>query len=164
MQFEPSSGDDRLGQGGSGALTCERAERDGCVVVSAAGEVDWATAPALREHLAAAMDSEPPRVVLDLAGVTFLDSSGLSVLIRAQRQAGGRGGWVRLVVPGDRRHIRKLLQMTSADRMFEIYRSLEAALGQAGEGRDAAAGPERLVGLDYGPANWPWPGAGPGLN
>lgn len=59
---------------------------DGCVaVLTATGEIDIATAPVLRQ----ALDTIPApatTVVVDLAGVTFLDSTGLGVLIGARRK------------------------------------------------------------------------------
>lgn len=53
------------------------------VVVAVEGEIDMATAPALLECLTAAGDTRPAQLVVDLADVTFLDSSGLNVLMRA---------------------------------------------------------------------------------
>lgn len=141
--------------GCDGVLRCARAERNGCMVVSAAGEIDWATAPVLREQLAGAMAAaNPPRIFLDLAKVTFLDSSGLSVMIRARRQAEGRGGWVALVVPADRSHVRRILQMTGTDQVFPIFRSLEAALAKSRGAGGAPPVRERALGDDYRPVDW----------
>ncbi len=95
-------------------------------VVAAAGEIDWASAPILREHLAGAMLAGVPHVVLDLAGVTFIDSSGLSVVIRADHQARARQGWLRLVTPPAQAY--KVLRMTHLDEALEIYATRDAAL------------------------------------
>jgi anti-sigma B factor antagonist len=56
---------------------------DGIHVISVFGEVDVASAPALGQALAEAAVSEATSVVLDLAGVTFLDSAGVGVLLSA---------------------------------------------------------------------------------
>jgi anti-sigma B factor antagonist len=62
-------------------------ERDGAVLlVRAAGELDMKTAPQLARALEQAQ-GEGASLVLDMAGVTFIDSSGLSVLISAERRA-----------------------------------------------------------------------------
>ncbi len=55
-------------------------------MVAARGEVDVATAPALRAAVDEALDRGPADVVVDLPGVTFIDSTGLGVLIGARRR------------------------------------------------------------------------------
>ena len=67
-------------------------EMAGCSVVVAAGEIDIWTCPALRKALDAAADSAR-RLVIDLTEVTFLDSSGLGVLLDARMQ--GSTTWTR---------------------------------------------------------------------
>jgi anti-anti-sigma factor len=62
-------------------LSVER--HDGTTVVTAAGEIDLASAPELRECLASVSNR---KVVVDLRAVTFLDSSGISVLVAARNQ------------------------------------------------------------------------------
>jgi anti-anti-sigma factor len=69
-------------------------------VVVVVGEIDLATAPILREHLAGAMLAGVPRAVLDLAGVTFLDSSGLSVVIRRRGVSAPSASTTRIVAAG----------------------------------------------------------------
>jgi anti-sigma B factor antagonist len=60
---------------------------DGRVVVAPAGEVDIATAPALERELDALLARRPGAVVVDLRGVTFLDSTGVRVLLGATLKA-----------------------------------------------------------------------------
>ena len=67
-------------------LSVER--HDGTAVVIAAGEVDFETSPNLRECLDAVAS---PMVVIDLQAVSFLDSSGVGVLIAAQNRLSGTG-------------------------------------------------------------------------
>jgi anti-anti-sigma factor len=52
------------------------------------GELDLLTSPQLKEQLTALTEQEPTRVVLDLTGVSFFDSSALNVVLHAQREAG----------------------------------------------------------------------------
>ncbi|MGI5239835.1 STAS domain-containing protein [Dactylosporangium sp. CA-139066] len=71
-----------------------RVERDpsaDVVVVSVAGEVDYDTAHTLRKALRAALDARPAAVILDLAGLRFLDSSGLGAIVAGWQQAGEAG-------------------------------------------------------------------------
>jgi len=64
-----------------------------CMVVEVAGDLDMATAPQLREGLQRVLDAGTRNVVVDLAGVGFMDSSGLGALVvmfNAARERGGR--------------------------------------------------------------------------
>ena len=62
------------------------------IVVSVTGELDLATAPRLRDALAAALGRGRRRIVLDLLGVSFMDSSGLSVIVQAYKTIRADGG------------------------------------------------------------------------
>jgi anti-sigma B factor antagonist len=65
-------------------------------------------------------------LLVDLSGVGFLDSSGLGALVRALTNAQKEGGQTKLLHAGPQ--IRKLLQMTKLDSVFEIHEDLEAAV------------------------------------
>jgi anti-sigma B factor antagonist len=84
---------------------------DAVVRVTAVGEVDSSSAPLLRAELETALDGGDLReLVVDLDGVTFLDSAGLSVLAGAHRRATGRD--VRLRVLASSRAVIRPLQIT----------------------------------------------------
>jgi anti-sigma B factor antagonist len=110
-------------------------ERAGIPVVRAAGEVDVSTAPTLRERLVE-LPEGTARVIVDLSEVTFLDSTGLGVLVAGQKRlrnaapgdaAEGTGG-LDLVVT--RPQILKVLEVTGLTSIFAIYSSLDEALAQ----------------------------------
>jgi anti-anti-sigma factor len=61
---------------------------DGVPVVMLRGELDFATAPIADASLAPLLDARPARIVFDLTDVTFLDSSGIAVLVRSTYQVG----------------------------------------------------------------------------
>jgi anti-sigma B factor antagonist len=65
-------------------------------------------------------------LLVDLRGVAFLDSSGLGALVRALTNAQKDGGQTKLLQPGPQ--IRKLLEMTKLDSVFEIHDDLEKAV------------------------------------
>ena len=94
----------------------------GWSVLAAAGEVDTASATALRSLLAAA----GPNVVVDLREVTFMDASGLGVLATSGHVARMRGGAVRLV--GPTHQIRRILALTLLDQVLPVYDDLQEAL------------------------------------
>jgi len=65
-------------------------------------------------------------LLVDLSSVGFLDSSGLGALVRALTQSQKEGGQTKLLNAGPQ--VRKLLQMTKLDSVFELHSDLEAAV------------------------------------
>jgi anti-sigma B factor antagonist len=102
---------------------------EGVPVLRAVGEIDVSTAPALREQLFALPESDP-RVIVDLSEVTFLDSTGLGVLISAHKRLrdAPSHGEVALVVT--RPQITKVLEVTGLTLVFPLFASLSEAHGQ----------------------------------
>jgi anti-sigma B factor antagonist len=98
---------------------------DGCAVVRAGGEIDARTVHAFHEVVAEAA-SLSPHVVIDLAHVTFVDSSGLGGLILARKSARESGGSVSLVSPPAM--VRRLLGSTRLHDVFAIFDSLDEAI------------------------------------
>jgi anti-sigma B factor antagonist len=78
--------------------------------VVATGEIDSSSAPTLREHLEALLDSDVRDLTVDLTAVTFLDSAGLCVLAAAHRRSTGQD--VRLHVLASSRAVVRPLQIT----------------------------------------------------
>jgi anti-anti-sigma factor len=73
---------------------------DGTVVVDVRGELDLASTAALRDELSARVIAmRPPRVVVDLGLVTFMDSMALNALLSVQRNARRVGASLRVVNP-----------------------------------------------------------------
>jgi anti-anti-sigma factor len=112
---------------------------DGRAVLTVSGEIDLETASRLGEELQAAMRDVAPDMVVDLSAVTFMDSTGLKVLIAAQLRAGLAGGGVTLV--GLRRAVRRVFEVTGVDDRFAIYATLEEALAGPTAAARAAAAP-----------------------
>jgi len=100
----------------------------GTCIVTAVGEVDVSTAPELRQRLRE--QPEDAIVVVDLSDVTFLDSTGLGVLVAALKRVreSDSGGELRLVV--SRPQVAKVLEVTGLTGVFSIFSTLEEALGQ----------------------------------
>jgi anti-anti-sigma factor len=93
-------------------------------LVTVVGEVDLATSPRLHEVLEG-LDADQA-VVVDLTGVSFLDSSGLSELVQAHERHAAAGG-VRLVVTSA--GIRRVLEVSGLDEVFAVFDSPDDALG-----------------------------------
>jgi anti-sigma B factor antagonist len=108
-------------------IEIEVRRRDESTVVGVRGEVDVATAPALRDGLDEALEGGIGPVVVDLTGVTFIDSTGLGVLIGARRRCVEGGRELRVVVAEPR--ILKVFEITGLTELFTIHPSLDPALG-----------------------------------
>lgn len=100
----------------------------GVAVLALTGEFDLAAAPALRERLADARTAATRGVVLDLEEVTFVDSSALRELLRADAALSADG--VPLVLVGLRPPVDRLLELTRTAGMFTTAPTVEAALGR----------------------------------
>ena len=101
-------------------------DREGATVVSVQGEVDMVTAPRLHSCLQDQLGMTPRRLVVDLAGVGFLGSSGLAVLVECLDGARGRGTDLRLVASS--RGVVRPLEATGLTELFQTYPDVESAL------------------------------------
>lgn len=97
----------------------------GHVVVGVHGDVDIASAADLREHLQREVERYA-LVVVDLAGVGFMDSTGLGVLVAAHNRAKASGR--RLVVAEPQRLVRNALRLVQVDSVIDVYDSVAEAL------------------------------------
>ena len=84
--------------------------------LSVVGEIDAHTAPSLATAITGA---NRPDLTLDLAGVAFIDSSGLRVLIEAHRTAVDAGGGLHLAHPSDA--VRRLLDISGLDDYLDVH-------------------------------------------
>lgn len=96
-------------------------------VVRPEGELDLMTAPRFRSLLRQGHSraTGPPRLIVDLAAVTFMDCSALRELCDAQAWAVEQGGWVRIVHA--QRGIATLLRATRLSSRFPRYASIRDA-------------------------------------
>ncbi|GJF30390.1 anti-sigma factor antagonist [Kitasatospora sp. NE20-6] len=89
-------------------------------VIEAAGQLDFDTAPHVRAAITTALTTTPApdTVDLDLAHLTFCDSSGLTALIRARHEAAGTGTRLRLAAVST--PVADLLELTGTARLFPL--------------------------------------------
>ncbi|GAC1509538.1 MAG: anti-sigma factor antagonist BldG [Candidatus Dormibacteraceae bacterium] len=95
-------------------------------VVAPTGRLDVAGAPTLKDAISEALKTGEPRVVLDLEGVSFVDSTGLGSVIAALKQIRSSQGDLRLAAPNQQ--VRVVLELTTLDRVFPYYSTVEEAL------------------------------------
>lgn len=86
--------------------------------------LDAAAAPAFKADLVGNVTTQPDRVVVDVSGVEFMDSTGLGVFVSLLKLMGKEG---RIAVAGARPGVRKLIEVTRLDRLFPLYGSCDEA-------------------------------------
>lgn len=99
---------------------------DGVAVVIVRGEIDHTTGDALRQALVTAEVVGTPRTVVDLSGVTFMDSSGVNILVAAHQAARRARGWLRLAAP--QQPVERLLRLVGIDEVIPCHATLDEAL------------------------------------
>ena len=110
---------------------------DGVTLAELAGELDLASAPALREQLLGLLRPGFSRLVLDLSRVSFCDASGLAVLVGTGRRARLLGGFLRLAaVPPQ---VNRVLRLTGLHQHLPIFPTVWAATSAPGPGHARAA-------------------------
>ena len=107
-------------------LRVDVAEHDDHALITAVGEIDLGTSDQVADAVATALDAGHKRVLLDFSEVTFIDSSGLAVLVRAHRDAESTEAVFAVVHPTPQ--TRKLIQVLGLDQLLRIYDSREQAL------------------------------------
>jgi anti-sigma B factor antagonist len=100
-------------------------ERDGATVLAVTGEVDVATAPQLRQEAVRLAGSGGSRLVIDLSGVDFLDSTGLGVIVGVLKRVRTHGG--ELAIAGAENHVRKVFDITRISDVLAMYDTVDEA-------------------------------------
>ncbi|WP_199440164.1 STAS domain-containing protein [Umezawaea beigongshangensis] len=101
---------------------------DGAVVVAVVGEIDLDNVAEIEQHLDAALaaGTTPRAVVLDLTDVSYVDSCGLNLMVRAHQHCGAAGTSLRVVASA--RAVLMPLQVTELDRVLTVCTALADAL------------------------------------
>ncbi len=97
----------------------------GFTVVTVSGEIDVATAPALRDRLQSCLEEGRCNLVVDLLGVPFLDSTALGVLVGAAKRAREQGGSLRIVLTEPR--VAKVFEITGLTETLPMFPTVEEA-------------------------------------
>jgi anti-sigma B factor antagonist len=104
---------------------------DGCMVVFAVGEIDLAACPTMREALGEAVGSRR-HLIVDLSAVTFLDSTGLGVLLVTQKRIAATHKSMSLVGPSGM--VANVLRITCVDEAIPVHPNIDTALSATSAG------------------------------
>ena len=131
----------RLSRGGRPGLRRVTVESGGPPdgpVVTVKGDVDLATAPALREHLVEILHrGAPAHLIVDLSQVTFMDSTGLGVLVGANRRVQDAGGHMTVVAT---EAVQRIMRLAGLQHLWTIVEQLADATGPANGPPDGPGG------------------------
>lgn len=119
--------------GSLGGLRISSAVEGDVGLISLDGELDLASAPALEQRLQELEGRRPAKLILDLTALSFLDSTGLRVLLQADGRARERG--CKLVVRRGEDSVQRVFEVTGAHEML----TFEPADGDATSGRAGGA-------------------------
>ena len=100
---------------------------DAVTVLTPQGRLNMLAAPALRELVGEEVAKGHARIVVDLAEISFIDSSGLGALIAGLKATRAAGGDLRIARPGSQ--VEAVLRLTNLDRVLRAHPSAEAAFG-----------------------------------
>ena len=100
---------------------------DDIAVIRGEGRLNMVSGPALRDSVKRAIASGRPRIVVDLSGVPFMDSSGLGALIGCLKSARETQGDLRIVSPSPQ--VAMVLKLSNVDTILVPFDSVEAAYG-----------------------------------
>ena len=95
-------------------------------VITAAGEIDLTNAEYLRDALLSALNAGAAALIVDLTGASFLDSAGVTALVRASRRATASDAALRLAVTAPA--VLRVLNLVGIDRLVPVFPSVAAAV------------------------------------
>jgi anti-sigma B factor antagonist len=93
------------------------------------GEIDLHVSPRISASLAALINQKPKNLVVDLSKVSYIDSSGLAVLIEGMQNVKAYGG--KFALAGLQENVRPIFEIARLDQVFRIFPDAEAALAAA---------------------------------
>ena len=93
------------------------------------GEIDLHVSPGIATSLKSMIADKPKQLVVDLSRVTYIDSSGLAVLIETMQSMNGYGG--KFSLAGLQEGVRPIFEIARLDQVFRIYPDVDSALAAA---------------------------------
>lgn len=107
----------------AGTLQVTTSTANDRLVVNVCGEVDLRTSPQLRAALLESAQKTTGSLLVDLSGVSYMDSSGVGTMVYVKRQVERDGR--RLVLVGLQPRVRSVLEITHLDKFFTIAQSID---------------------------------------
>jgi len=99
---------------------------DAANVLPLEGEIDLHVSPRISASLGAMIEQKPQRIVVDLSKVSYIDSSGLAVLIEGMQNVEAYGG--KFILAGIQENVKPIFEIARLDQVFIIFPHVDAAL------------------------------------
>jgi len=106
-------------------LDVKTKSQDSIAIIEIDGEVDLYSSPALRKALLEMTKAQNKAILVDLARVKYMDSSGVATLVEALQQVGKYDGKLKLANLRD--GVKNVFELSRLDKVFDIYESIEDA-------------------------------------
>jgi anti-sigma B factor antagonist len=106
-------------------LHVDRETTEGATILRPVGDIDLSRAPSLRTHLADALRSSPPRLIIDLGQVPYIDSSGVATFVEALQVAQKSGS--QLVLCALQERVQAVFEIARLDMVFTILATADEA-------------------------------------
>jgi anti-sigma B factor antagonist len=116
----------KTGMSNGEELEIARESRGDAMILSPQGEIDLSCAPALRTHLSEALRDHPPKLIIDLTDVPYMDSSGVATFVEAMQLA--RSGSSKLILCNMQERVRSIFEIARLDMVFKIVENTEDAM------------------------------------
>lgn len=107
-------------------METSKTEEQGTQILHVEGEIDLHASPALRKELHDFIEAKAPTLAVDLAGVKYIDSSGLATLVEYVRDCKAYGG--RIALFGLQPKVKMVFELVRLNELFSITDSKESAL------------------------------------
>src|SRR5947207_15377221 len=98
-------------------------------VIALEGEIDLHTSRRITTTLNAAVKAKPRNLVIDMGNVSYIDSSGLAVLIEAMQKVEKYGG--KFALAGLQENVKPIFEVARLDQVFRIYQDVDSSLSRA---------------------------------
>lgn len=107
-------------------MEIQEKDANGIQILELMGRFDAYTAPTARQWLEKATEEEPARIVVNLEGVQFVDSTALATLVQGMKRCRQLNGDLRLC--GLQQPVRMIFELTRLDKAFEIFSGEDEAI------------------------------------
>lgn len=92
------------------------------------GDVDINTSPDMRKNFDTVANRQEKKIIINLSGVSYIDSSGLATLVEMLKKVRKYGGKLKLSSLADK--VKSLFEITKLEKLFEIYDNEEVAVSE----------------------------------
>ena len=107
-------------------MNIAESRRDGNLIIAPSGRIDTTSSPIFDRHLSSVIDRGDTQLVIDLANLEYISSTGLSAFLSAAKKVKAAGG--RMALAGLNSRIRLVFEMSGFLRLFPIFPNVDAAV------------------------------------